>query len=144
MNGVGDDALELGMMIRGIRLVAGAERENPALSTRVAASAAENLASAKPAYQDQRVGLRNIEIFAIHLLVLQLDVFPETRRDRMAGLYHPEALMIVALAPLQLAGSAQQALENLREVPGVQYNQPHACQDALLHAFHHLIGLRGA
>src|SRR5258707_9820405 len=128
------------MMIGGKRLGAGEKIENLALSTRITAAAAEDLAAAEPADQDQAFRLGNIEVLAVHLFVLQLKVFSNACDNGMARLYHPQALMIVALAPSQIARSAQQTPENLGEVPGMQHNQSHACQNPLLHTLHNLVG----
>src|SRR5216683_222442 len=111
VDGVGDDALHLWMMIGGKRFVAGAEIENLALPTRITAAAAEDLAAAEPADQDQAFRLVNIEVLAVHLFVLQLKVFSNACDNRVTRLYHPQALMIIALAPSQIARGAQQTPE---------------------------------
>src|SRR5579859_3955230 len=75
--GIGDDPLHVGMMVSGQSFMAGAEIEDLAATTAITAAAAEDFAAAEPAHEDQRFWRRNIEVFAVHLFVLDLDVLAE-------------------------------------------------------------------
>ena len=65
---------------------------------------------------------------------------PRPCGDRMAAVDHPDALALARLAPFQAAGRAHQPLEDLREVAGVEDDQPHALPDAPLHALDDCVG----
>src|SRR4051794_33304875 len=58
------------MMVGRVRLVAWSEVEDAATAALVAATAPEDLAALEPADQDERVGGRDVEVLAIHLLVV--------------------------------------------------------------------------
>ena len=64
---------------------------------------------------------------------------PRPSRDRMAAVDHPDPLALARLAPFQRAGRAHQPLEDLREVAGMQDDQPHAFPDAALHPLDDLV-----
>ena len=64
---------------------------------------------------------------------------PRPCGDRVAGVDDPEALALAGLAPLEVAGGAHQALEDLGEVAGVEDDQAHAVEDPLLDAIDDLV-----
>src|SRR6266508_6278938 len=61
-NPVRDHALHLRLAVDGARLVTRAEVEHATLAAAPAAAAAEDLASAEGADEDQLVGRRNVEV----------------------------------------------------------------------------------
>ena len=60
----------------------------------------------------------------------------------MVAVDHPDALALARLAPFQAAGRPHQALEDFREMPGMEDDQPHPLPDVLLHALDDLVGDR--
>src|SRR5687768_10781688 len=70
---VGDDPLDLGLVVDGILLVARAEVEDPALAAGERDSRAEDFATFKRADEDEVVGLGNVEELAVHLLLRDHD-----------------------------------------------------------------------
>src|SRR5262249_12916409 len=67
-DGVRDDSAHFRLMVDGIGLVAGTEVEDAPLPAREAAAGAEDFAACEGREKHQFVGLRNIEVFAVHLL----------------------------------------------------------------------------
>ena len=57
-----------------------------------------------------------------------------------AGVDRPHQLALARVAPLEAARGAEQALEDLRVVAGVQDDEPHAAQHRLVHAVDDLVG----
>src|SRR5581483_3489596 len=111
--GVGDHAPDLRVEVGRVALVARPEVEDLAAAARVAAAAAEDLAALEPANEHQRLGRGDVEALAVHLLLGQLDRLAQASRDRVAGLEHPDPLVVVGFAPLEVAGGAHQAPEDL-------------------------------
>src|SRR4051812_28839926 len=68
-DGVGDDALDLGLVIDRELLVARAEVKDAAGAAAVAASAAEHLAALEGADEHELVWRRDVEELAVHLVV---------------------------------------------------------------------------
>src|SRR5215212_6481001 len=114
VDGVADDALHVGVVVGRVLLVTRAEVEDPTPPPPVAESAPEDLAPTEVAHEDELVGLWHVEGLSVHLL-LELDVFPESFGYGMARSDDPETLLVV-VAPLQVAGSTHEPLEDLREV----------------------------
>src|SRR6185312_14972354 len=81
-DGVGDDASDIGMKVRGVGLVARPEVEDPAPTTRVAAPAAEHFATGEPTDQHEPIRRRDVEELAVHLLFLDEEGLAESGRDR--------------------------------------------------------------
>ncbi len=131
--------LDIRLIVDREGFVAGAEVEDLARSPMEAAAAAEDFAAGKPAHEDQRVGRRDVEALAVHLHVRNLDVFAQALRDGVSRLHDPEPLFLAGFAPLQIARGSHQALENLGEMAGVEDDEAHAVQHALIHAVDNLI-----
>lgn len=96
--------------------MAGAEVEDLALTASVAAPAAENLAAGEPAYKDKLIRLRNVEEFAVHLFLADLNAFAKASSNWVPWLHNPNPLLIVGFTPLKVAGCAHQLAEDLGEV----------------------------
>src|SRR6266540_941368 len=79
--GVGDHPPDLGVEVGRVALVAGAEVEDLAAPTRVAAAAAKHLAALEPAHEHQRLGRRDVEALAVHLLGAHLDALAQALGD---------------------------------------------------------------
>src|SRR5579859_5788968 len=133
-HGVGNHPAYAGVKVGGVGFVAGAEVENLAPAASIAAAAAENLAAGEPADEDQGLERRDVEALAIHLLALDDQRFAQPSRNRVAGFDHPQPLVLVGLAPLQFAGGAHQPPEDPRIVGGMQHDQAHAVEHALVDA----------
>src|SRR5579885_1881163 len=109
--GIGDYAAHVGIEVGREGFVSGPEVKDAALAPCIAASAAEDLTAFEPAYEHQRIGLRNVEAFAVHLLVFQFKCFRQSFGDGMARFHDPEAFLLTILAPLEIAACAHQRLE---------------------------------
>ncbi len=133
---VGDDALNIGVVVCRVGFVAGAEVEDPAQPPRIAAAAAEDLAALEPAYEHQLVRGRDVERFAVHFLRLQVEVFGQALGDRVASGDRPDPLPLARDPVFQVAGGAHQAVEDLGEMRGMQRDQPHSRQHPRLDAVH--------
>ncbi len=102
-----------------------------------AAAAAEDFPALEPAEEDELVGRRDVEMLAVHLLVLELDLLRQPGRDRVPGCHDPEPLALVGVAPLEVAAGAHQAHEDLGEMRRMEHDQAHAVKDARLDAVDH-------
>src|SRR5258708_13043644 len=88
------------MKVRWERFVARPEVENSALAAIVTAAASEDLAAREPAHEDQRIWLRNVEAFAVHFLVLNLNRFAQPLGDGVTRLDNPHPFVLPAFHPL--------------------------------------------
>ena len=122
------------VVVDRIVLVAGAEVEDPPAPARPAAAAAEHLAARERADEHQLVGRRDVEVLAVHLLRVDDDRLRHAGGDRMRGGDRPHQLALALVAPAQAARRAEQALEDLGVVAGVQDDEPHAAEHRLVHA----------
>jgi len=77
-----------------MRLVTGAEVEDPSTATFVAATAPEHLAAREPADQDETVRRRHVEVFAVHLLRVEGEALAEALGDRVGRVYDPQTLTV--------------------------------------------------
>src|SRR5215218_2814982 len=118
-------------MIRGVLLVAGAAVEDPTAPPPVTQAAPEDFSPAEPANEDELVGLRHVEGLAVHLL-FELYVLAESLRYGMPRRDDPEPLGIV-VAPLEVAGRTHELFEDPGEVSGVENDQAHTAEHALVH-----------
>ncbi len=84
-----DYLLDFRLMVDGENLVAGTEVKDLALAPMIAAPAAEYFAAFKPTDEHQLVGLRDIEMLALHLFMVDDDFFIQSFRNGMAGVDHP-------------------------------------------------------
>ena len=133
-DGVGEHALDRRMVVHGIVLVAGAEVEDPAGAAAEAAAAAEDLAAGERADEDELVGRRDVEVLAVHLLGVELDRLRDAGGDRVRRVDAPHELALALVAPAQAARGAEQPLEDLRVVAGVEHEQAHAAEHGGVHA----------
>ena len=124
-DGVGDHALDVGVVVDRVVLVAGAEVEDPPGAAPKAAAAAEHLAAGERADEDELVGRRDVEVLAVHLVRVDDDRVRDAGGDRVRGVDGPHQLALAVVAPAQAARGAEQALEDLRVVRRVQGEQAH-------------------
>src|SRR5215207_10097297 len=137
---VGDHLPHVLVVVHRVLLVARGEVEDPAVAAAERAAAAEHLATAEVADEDQFVGHRDVEELAVHLLRLDLDRLWHTLRDRMSRVDGPDELAVSLVAPAQRATRTHQPAEDLRPVTRVQHDQPETGQHVLLHPLDHLVG----
>jgi len=133
-NAVGDHALDIGMMVDGIHLMAWAEVEDATEAACPSCAAAEDFAALEPRHKDQFVRCWNAKGLSIHFGVFDLDAVADACGDGVAWIDHPDALSLACFPPAQGAARAHEALEDFREMPGVKDDESHASEDALLHA----------
>ena len=114
--------------------MAGAEVEDLAVAAGVTAAAAEDFAALEPGDENEFVGRGDVEEFAVHLLVLDFEMFAQAIGNGMAGRNDPHPLFLAHLAPFQVAARPHQPLEELGEMAGVKDDEAHAIEDALLDA----------
>ena len=136
---VGDDPLHERVVVRRVRLVAGLEVEDATAAALVAATAPEHLAALEPADQHEPVWSRDVEVLAVHLLVLDVERLAEAGRDRMPRVHHPHPFPLARLAPFEGAGRSHQATEDLRVVAGVKDHETHPVEHASVDAVHHRV-----
>src|SRR5262245_47927337 len=72
-DGVGENALDVWILVDRKRFVAGAEIDDFALAASPRAAAAEDFAPFEPADREQLVRLRDVEVLAVHLALLDLE-----------------------------------------------------------------------
>jgi hypothetical protein len=73
---------------------------------------AEYVASLEPAHQDQFVRRGDIEVFTVHLFVLELEIFTQACCDWVTRVNHPQALFLSNFSPFQITLGAHQLAEN--------------------------------
>lgn len=132
-NAVGDHALDVGMMVDGINFVPGAEVEDAAEASCPSRAAAEDFAALEPRHKDQFVRCRNAKGLSIHFGVFDLDAVADACGDGVAWIDHPDALSLACFPPAEGAARAHESFEDFREMPGMQNDESHASEDALLH-----------
>src|SRR5260370_25710041 len=113
---IGNHALHLFVMVGGYRLVSWTKIKDLALTTRIATPTTEDLTTTKPTHEDQCFRCRYIKMLTIHLFVFQINILTQPFSNPMPWRNHPETLMIIGLAPLQIARRTHQAFKNLGEV----------------------------
>ena len=129
---VGQDAQDVRVVIRGVRLVARLEIQHPTQAAVPGAHAPEHLAAREPADHQQLIRVGDVEPFAVHLLLGQLDVVGDACHHGVVGSQVPESLVLARLAPLETAGRAHQPSEGLGEVTRVEHDEAHATQHCVL------------
>src|SRR5687768_9921603 len=77
VRGVADDAEDRRVVVGGMRLVAGAEVDDAAVTAPPRAEGAEHLAALEPGDHERLVGGGDVEPLAVHLLVGQLDALAD-------------------------------------------------------------------
>jgi hypothetical protein len=133
-HGVAQHQLHLRLVVGGVGLVAGAEVENFAVAAFVATAGAEDFAALEPGDEDDVLRCGDGEGFAIHFFVGNFEIRAQAAGDWVAGVADPETLFFAGLAPAERAGGAHEALEDFGVVAGVQHQQAHAFEHALVHA----------
>ena len=120
--------------------MAGAEVEDVAGAAPIGEARTEHFAALEPADEHGFERLGDAERLAIHLFHFELEIGRQALGDRMAGGGDPDPLALARLAPVQGAGGAHQALEDLGEVGRVQQDDAHALPDALGDALDDFVG----
>ena len=84
----------------------GLEVENLAVAALERHAAAEDVPPFEPADEDEFPVFGNVETLSIHLLVLQLEILPDSLCDRVERGDVPEPLLLARLAPLERGAAA--------------------------------------
>ena len=77
MDGIGNDFLDVWVIERGERFVAGAEIKDFPFAALVAAPAPEHLSALKPTDENKLIRCRNFKPFPVHFFLRKLDIFPD-------------------------------------------------------------------
>lgn len=127
---VGNDPLDLRMMVNGVTFVARAEIKDATAAATPGASAPEHLAALEPGDEYQIVWSRDAEGFAVHFALLQFDVVIDAVGDGVSGIHHPDAFPFPGLAPAQGATGAEDAFEEFGPMTAVEDDESHAFEHA--------------
>src|SRR5215217_5713164 len=136
---VGQNPLDIGVPVHRVLLITGREVEDLALAAPPATARPEDLASAEAGDEDQFIGAGDVEVLAVHLLLADHDRLRHSPGYGMGRRHRPNEFNLSGIAPCQRAGGAHQPDEDLGEVRGVQDQQAHAAENALMHPIDHLI-----
>jgi hypothetical protein len=132
VDGVGEDAADFGLVVGGEGFVAGAEVDDFAFAAGPGAAGAEDVTAFEPGDHDEFVGGGDVEEFAVHFFVGDVEVFGEAVGDFVGGVDDPEAFELAGLAPFEAAAGAHEFAEGLGEVGGVEKDDAHTFEDALV------------
>src|SRR5215813_5637576 len=138
-DGIRDHPADLGLVVDGVLLIACAEVEDPTASSSEAASTAKDLAARERAYEDQLVGRRHVEEFAVRLLARDRKYIRQAVRDGVGRGHRPYQLSLAGVAPAQRARGAHQLPEHPGVVARVQYHQAHAAPHPVAHASNNVV-----
>ena len=133
--GIGDDALNFGLMVGGISFMAGAEVDDATLAAGPGAAGAKNIAAFKPGYHDEFIRRGNVEEFTVHFFMRDIKVGREAIGNGVSGVDDEEAFTFAGLAPMESTASAHQFFKRLGIVCGVEKDHAHAFQRTLVDAF---------
>jgi len=111
----------------------------PPVAASVTTARPEHLAALKLRGEDERVGGRNTEPFAVHLGVVEFDVFVHPVGDRTPGLDTPAPLCFGGLTPLQRTGATHQSGERLQVVIQMEDIEAYRPADPLTDAINKLM-----
>ena len=98
-NGIAQNQPDVLIIIDRIGFVAGTEVKDFAVAAFPGAPRTENLAALEPGDENNLVGRRHCERFAIHFDVLDFEIAIDPARDRMRRVANPEPLLFAGLAP---------------------------------------------
>src|SRR3954451_6821331 len=132
--GVRDRPTDEGLVKGRVGLVPGPEVEDAPAAPFVAAAAPEDLAALEPADQDEAIGRGDVEVLAVHLLVVDHEGLAKPGSDRMRRVDDPDPLAFAHLAPFEVAGRAHQSPEDPRHVTRMEHDQAHAVEHASVDA----------
>lgn len=138
--GVGDHAQDVRVMVGWVCFMSRPEVENFSAPAVIATSASEYLTALEPADKYEVVGGRYIEAFAIHLFFFEHNALPESFRNGVRRVDHPEALSFLCFAPFEIARCSHQATENFAMVAAVQDDEPHSRKDTVVNAVDDVVG----
>lgn len=119
--------------------MSGLEIEHLALAARISYAASENFSALEPADKYQIVGIGNIEMFAVHFLVGNFNMFGKTGGYRVCGRGNSKSLPLVYFSPFKGAARAHKPSERLGHVCGVKKYATHAAQNALADFFNKFV-----
>src|SRR5215472_223016 len=138
-DGIRDHPADLSLVVDGVLLIAWAEVEDSTASSSEAASTAKDLASRERAYEDQLVGRRHVEEFAVRLLARDRKYIRHAVRDGVGRGHRPYQLSLAGVAPAQRARGAHQLPEHPGVVARVQYHQAHAAPHPVAHPSNNVV-----
>ena len=124
VNGVGDDALNVGVMEGGAGLVAGLEVEDLARVAEVGHTRTEDVAVLIPTAEDELVRLGNEEGLGVKLLGFDEEFVGDSRCDGVCGKHIPHDLSLVA-TPGEIAHCADDRAEGFRMMRGMESDEAH-------------------
>ena len=124
VNGVGDDALNVGVMEGGAGLVAGLEVEDLARVAQICHTRTEDVAVLIPTAEDEFVRLGNEEGLCIKLLGFDEELVGNARCDGVSGEHIPYDLSLLA-SPSEIAHCTDDCAEGLGVVRGMESDEAH-------------------
>src|SRR6266513_993042 len=123
------------VIIDELGFVAGAEVKDLSVATFPGAARAENFTALEPGNENNLIGRRHGERFAVHFDILDFEIAIDPARNRMGRVANPEPFLFAGLAPDDGTTRAHQPHEWFRVMRRVQRDEthslPHSRQDAL-------------
>src|SRR5262249_39601513 len=139
-DGVRYHPTDLSLVIDRVFLVARAEVEDPPAPSSKTASAAENFAARKRAYEDKLVGRRHVKELTVRLLARDRKHLGHAVRDGVGRGHCPDKLALTGVSPAQRTRGTHQLPEHPGVVARVQHHQSHAAPHTLEHPSHDVVG----
>ncbi len=137
---VGEDAADFRLVIGGEGLVAGTEVDDFAFAAGPGAAGAEDVSAFEPGDHDEFIGGGDVEMFAVHFFVGDVEMFGEAVGDFVGGVEDPETFKLAGFAPFEAALGAHEFAERVGIVGGVEDDEAHAFEDAVVDFFDNVIG----
>src|SRR5205809_4031891 len=135
VNGIAKDQPDVLVIIDRIGLVAGTKVKDFSIATFPGATRAENFAALEPGNENNLIGRRHGERFAVHFDILDFEIAIDSARDRMGWVANPEPFLFAGFAPDDGTTRTHQPHEWFRVMRRVQRDEthslPHSRQDAL-------------
>jgi len=126
VDSIGNDALNLRVMVGRIGLVAWAEIKHASIAALPCRAAAKDLAAGEPGNENQLIWRWNTEGLALHLLGGDFKIIADACCDGVVRSDVPDAFLVGRFAPFQGASRSHEGFEDFRVVAGVEDNEPHA------------------
>src|SRR5438034_6243708 len=135
VNGIAKDQPDVLVIIDRIGLVAGTKVKDFSIATFPTATRAENFAVLAPGNENNLIGRRHGERFAVHFDIFDLEIAIDSAGDRMGWVTNPEPFLFAGFAPDDGTTRTHQPHEWFRVMRRVQRDEthslPHSRQDAL-------------
>ena len=141
-NAISDYLLNVFVVECGVGFMSGLEVEDLAVAACEGATATEYFAAIEPADEDNFVGIRNIEGFAVHFFIFEKESVLYALCDGMVGLYDPDAFTGM-ITPLQVTGGAHELSEDLGVVAGMENHETHTAENSCLYAVNDFVAYSG-